>query len=81
MSKALPCDGDITTNILVHRITISLEQYCGEENVTTLENMVDTHPLDIFPLSQHKRKDLNNKEIETFGTKLCKLNKNDYDKI
>jgi len=84
MSKELPCGGDITTNLLVHRRATSLqqnvEQYCGEESITTLENMVDAHPLDTFPLSQYKRKDRNNMEIENFGTKLCKLNTNDYDK-
>ena len=85
MSKELPCGGDITTNFLVLRIETSLEQnmehYCGENNITTLENMADAHPLDIFPLSQYKRKDRNNMEIENVGTKLCKLNTNVYDKI
>jgi len=81
MSKELPCGGDITTNILVHRMATSLEQnmeqYCGEENITTVENMVDANPLDNFTLSQYRRKDRNNMETEHFGTKFCRLNIND----
>ena len=58
MSKALPCVGDITTSFLEHIVVTSLEQkmeqYCGGENITTLENMVAAHPLDNFPLSHYK---------------------------
>lgn len=85
MSKALPCGGDITTNFLENRVAKSLEQimeqYCGGENITTLENVVDAQPLDNFPLSQYKRKHRNIMEIENFWTKFCRLNTNNYDKI
>jgi hypothetical protein len=68
MSIALPGGGGITTNILVSRVATSLEQImeqcCGGKNTTTLENMVDAQPLDIFPLPQYNRKDRNNMEIE-----------------
>jgi hypothetical protein len=43
--------------------------------------MADAHPLDNFSLSQYKRKDRNNMEIENLWTKSCRLNANDYDKI
>ena len=85
MSKALQCRGDVTTNILEHRVPTSLEQnmeqYCAGENITTLENIVDAHPLDDFPLSQYKRKVRNNMEIDNFWTKLLMLDTNDYDKF
>ena len=34
--------------------------------ITTLESMVDAHPLDTVILSQYKGKDRNNMEIEIF---------------
>jgi hypothetical protein len=85
MSKALPCGGDITANFLEHRVATSLgqnmEQYCGGQNITTLKNMEDAHPLDNFPLSLYKRKNCNNMEKGDFWTKFYRLNTNDYDEI
>lgn len=49
--------------------------------MTTIENMMGAHPLDIFPLSHYNREDRHNMEIENFGTKLCSLNTNYYFKI
>jgi hypothetical protein len=60
MSKALQYGGDITANVLEHRVATSseqnMEQYRGGKNITTLENIAEAHPLDNFPLSQYKRR-------------------------
>jgi hypothetical protein len=85
MSKALPGGGDTTINVLVPLVATSpeqiMEQCCGAENITTLENMVAAQPLDIFPLIQYNREYRNNMELENFEMKLCTLNTNVYIKI